>query len=190
MNRNYIIVGFCLVVGLPGLSMAQSIQPMDHAAQMTGQNPTQPQLPTEPGQSAFATIAEIVSLLRDDPETDWQQVDIDALRAHLVDMDAVTLKAGVESEERNGGAAFTVTSDDQRVTGSIRAMILAHVQTMSGTDGLTFEATEVPGGARLIATGADVALIRGLGFFGILSLGNHHPVHHLALARGVGAPHE
>jgi len=190
MNRNYMIAGFCLVFGLPGLAMAQSTQPMDHAAQMNEQKPKQRQMPTEPGQSAFATIAEIVSLLRNDPETDWQQVDIDALRAHLVDMDSVTLKAGVESEKVNGGAAFTVTSGDQRVTGSIRAMILAHVRTMSGTDGLTFGATEVPGGARLIVTGADVAVIRGLGFFGILSLGNHHPAHHLALARGAAPAHE
>ncbi len=184
------VAGFCLVFALPGLAMAQSAQPMDHAAQMAERKPKQQQMPTEPGQSAFATIAEIVRLLRNDPETDWQQVNIDALRAHLVDMDSVTLKAGVESEEVNGGAAFTVTSGDQRVTGSIRAMVLAHVRTMSGTDGLTFEATEVPGGARLIATGADVALIRGLGFFGILSLGNHHAVHHLALALGAMAPHE
>ncbi len=39
--------------------------------------------PSETGQSQFAAIAEIVTLLRDDPNTDWEQVDIKALRDHL-----------------------------------------------------------------------------------------------------------
>ena len=30
--------------------------------------------PSETGQSQFAAIAEIATLLRDDPDTDWEQV--------------------------------------------------------------------------------------------------------------------
>jgi len=59
--------------------------------------------PVEVGQSQFAAIAEIVALLRDDQDTDWAQVDIQALRDHLVDMDNVTTGASVEA---------TVGSDD------------------------------------------------------------------------------
>ncbi len=43
--------------------------------------------PKEPGQGAFATIAEIVALLTSDPKTDWSKVDIAGLREHLIDMD-------------------------------------------------------------------------------------------------------
>ena len=53
--------------------------------------------PKEPGQGAFAAIQEIVSLLVANPETDWSKVDIPALRAHLVDMNNVTLHARVEA---------------------------------------------------------------------------------------------
>ena len=51
--------------------------------------------PSETGQAQFAAIAEIVSLLRDDPNTDWEQVNIKALRDHLVDMDNLTTRASV-----------------------------------------------------------------------------------------------
>lgn len=40
--------------------------------------------PQETGQSAFAALAEIVTILQADPETDWERVDIDGLRRHLV----------------------------------------------------------------------------------------------------------
>ena len=46
---------------------------------------------TQPGQSAFAAIQEIVDILEADPKTDWSKVNIDALREHLVDMSNVTL---------------------------------------------------------------------------------------------------
>jgi hypothetical protein len=44
-------------------------------------------LPTQPGQSAFAAIQEIVAMLEADPKTDWSRVNIEALRQHLIDMD-------------------------------------------------------------------------------------------------------
>lgn len=53
--------------------------------------------PTEPGQGAFAAIAEIVALLSADTSTDWSRVDITALREHLVDMNQLTLNADVET---------------------------------------------------------------------------------------------
>ena len=66
------------------------------ASNAIAQHAHQFNLTSETGQSQFATIAAIVSLLRDDPETDWAQVDIKELREHLVDMDNVTTKASVE----------------------------------------------------------------------------------------------
>jgi len=143
--------------------------------------------PTEGGQAAFAAIQEIVSVLMADPGTDWSQVDIEALRQHLIDMDNVTLRAQVMAEEVDGGARFLVTSDDPAVTASIRRMTVAHVATMNGVEGWTLEAREIPGGAAMVATG-DAVTIRALGYIGLMTVGAHHQAHHLALARGM-QPH-
>jgi hypothetical protein len=155
---------------------------MDHSkmhGQMGGTSPT------EPGQAAFATIQEIVVLLESDPKTDWSKVNIDALREHLVDMDAVTLNAKVLAQPVDGGMTFTVTGEGS-VTDSIRRMLMAHSATMNGTDGWKYTAAEAPGGATLtvIVPAQDQEKLRGLGFFGILTVGMHHQEHHLMMARG------
>ncbi|WP_458878326.1 acetolactate decarboxylase [Arenibacterium sp. CAU 1754] len=143
----------------------------------------------EGGQSAFAAIQEITSLLMADPETDWARVDIEKLRQHLIDMDNVTLRATVITQEVNGGARFVVTSEDPAVIASIRAMVPAHAATMNGVQGWTLRAGEVAGGASLTVTGPDTTRIRALGFIGIMTVGMHHQAHHLALASGQN-PHE
>jgi len=66
------------------------------ASSAFAQHMHQSESPVEVGQSQFAAIAEIVKLLRDDQGTDWAQVDIKALRDHLVDMDNVTTGAWFE----------------------------------------------------------------------------------------------
>lgn len=141
------------------------------------------------GQSAFAAIQEITAALIANPKTDWTKVDIEALRRHLVDMDNVTLRADVASEDIDSGARFTVTSEDPAVQASIRTMVLAHVGTMNGVEGWEMQATEVERGATITVTGPDTPRIRGLGFIGLMTVGMHHQAHHLALASGQN-PHE
>ena len=160
---------------------AKAPAPMDHAAISAATPGT---MPTEAGQGAFATIAEIVAILTADPATDWAKVDIEALRQHLIDMDNVTLRAAVAVEEISGGARFVATSTDPAVTASIRRMVMAHAATMTGSGGGTMAAEETPDGAALIVTGADTDRIRALGFIGVMTVGMHHQAHHLALARG------
>ena len=140
--------------------------------------------PTEGGQSAFAAIAEIAQLLQADPNTDWDSVSIDTLRAHLVDMNAVTLWSDVATTPIDGGAVFEVTSLNAKTTGSIRRMLLAHSKSMSGAGGIDFESMVVDGGARMTVTGPNPAMIRGLGFFGVMTLGMQHQAHHMVLASG------
>ena len=53
---------------------------------------------SEPGQSLFAALREVVSELEARPETDWSQVNIDALRQHLVQMDLLFSGAEVSSD--------------------------------------------------------------------------------------------
>lgn len=144
--------------------------------------------PVQPGQSAFAAIQEIVEILRADPMTDWAQVDIDGLRAHLVDMDNVTLRAKVQRQPIKGGMAFLVSSEDPEIIASIQRMVVAHAQVMNGVDGLNMRASQRPYGAMLGVVG-DEDRIKGLGFFGLMATGMHHQAHHLAMARG-GHPHQ
>ncbi len=154
-----------------------------------------PAQPTRAGQEAFATIGEIVRILDADPRTDWSKVNIEALRQHLMDMDDVTMRADVRSESVEGGATFEVRGTG-RVRDAIRRMAMSHGATVSPADGFSWTSAESPEGARVVvrATNAtDIRManrIRALGFFGILTLGDHHTVHHLGIASGtMGAHH-
>ena len=146
--------------------------------------------PSETGQSQFAAIAEIVTLLRDDPNTDWAQVDIKALRDHLVDMDNVTTRASVERKVDGSSVMFMVTGDDV-VVASIRRMVLAHSPMLQGTSDWTVIAGDLGNGAwMLVQVGSDEDLnqVLGLGFFGLMTIGAHHQQHHLMIATG-RSPH-
>src|SRR4051794_31741847 len=50
-------------------------------------------VPTEVGQDIFAATQEIVRILEADPKTDWNKVNVAALREHLVDMNEIALRA-------------------------------------------------------------------------------------------------
>jgi hypothetical protein len=146
--------------------------------------------PNETGQSQFAAIAEIVTLLRGDPDTDWAEVDIKALRDHLVDMDNVTTRASVERTVEGLSVTFMVMGDDV-VASSIRRMVLAHSPMLQGSSDWTVTAKETESGASmLVQVGSDGELnqVLGLGFFGLMTIGAHHQMHHLMIATGQ-SPH-
>ena len=177
---------------MPAVACAQQAQTggMDHKTMMQhmqtmGAQAAGASVPTEPGQGAFAAIQEIVAILEADPDTDWSKVDIDALRAHLVDMNAVTLAADVKSEPVAGGTRFLVTGSGA-VRDSVRRMVKAHAAAMNEVDGWRFEASDIDGGASLTVwpPAKDAAKLRGLGFFGLMAQGMHHQQHHLMIARG------
>ena len=160
-------------------------QHMMQGRHMMGGQPPGSAAATQPGQGAFAAIQEIVEILMADPKTDWSKVNIDALRQHLIDMNNVTLAANVKNEPIDGGMRFDVTGEGP-VRNSIRRMTTAHAATMNGVDGWKFEAAEIEGGASLTvhAPAKDADKLRGLGFLGVLTLGMHHQIHHLMIARG------
>jgi hypothetical protein len=178
---------FVLAAGLLLLSGTARAQPHGQVHSPTMTHPTpHPAQPSEPGQSAFAAIQEIVAILEADPATDWAKVDIEALRQHLIDMNAVTLNAEVVAEPIDGGARFQVGGTD-RVRGSIRRMVMAHAATMNGVGGWMFKAEETSAGAVLTVTvsnPAEVAKVRALGFIGVLTHGMHHQAHHQMIASG------
>lgn len=157
---------------------------MQHSAMATDE------LPTEPGQSAFAAIQEIVAKLDADPATDWNKVNIEALRQHLIDMDFVTLRAAVKVEPLADGRRFIV-SGEGAVVSSIQRMLTGHAATMNGKDGWTFTAETNTIGATLLVTppkSIDIVKLDALGFIGIMTLGKHHQQHHWMVAKD-GEPH-
>lgn len=143
------------------------------------------QMPSQSGQSAFAAIQEIVGILEADPTTDWNKVNIEGLRQHLIDMDNVTLRAQVKSEPTPDGMKFIVSGEGP-VKEAVQRMIMAHAATMNGVGDWVFTGTETESGAILTvaAPAADTERLAGLGFIGVMAEGMHHQTHHLMIARG------
>lgn len=209
MPRPHLVLAVVLFLASPaGLAAQSSVDcskvsapddhtTMDHAAHLALMRScaAAAQLPTLPGQAAFGAIAEIVGILKADPTTDWSRVNLEALRQHLIDMDAVTMGAVVTQLSIPGGFEADVTGAG-RTTGAIRRMLASHTRMLSQGTLYRATATEIDSGVRLrvvAAEAGDTALvtrIRGLGFAGILTEGDHHVRHHLALARGDMAAHE
>jgi len=166
---------------------------MDHAAHAAMLKDCAP-LPTQPSQAAFASIGEIVRLLKADSKTDWSRVNIEALRQHLIDMDEVIMRSRATQRSVAGGVDITV-SGTGRTAAAIKRMVVSHAHALGETPDYVATAQETPDGARLTVTAKDprntqvVARIRGLGFAGLMTEGDHHAVHHLAIARGESAPH-
>lgn len=160
----------------------------------TAAAPGQGTVPTQSGQAAYGAIAEIVAILEADSTTDWTRVNIEALRQHLMDMNAVTLGAVVTGTAVPGGMRFDVTGAPD-VVASLRRMARAHTPMLDGLPEYVAASEDTPRGARMTVRAENeadarvAAKIRGLGFIGLLTLGAHHAPHHLALASGTGAAH-
>lgn len=143
-------------------------------------------MPTEPGQGAFATIQEIVSILTNDYATDWDKVDINALREHLIDMDEVALRANATTRVYDDKIVFIVTGTG-RTLKAIQAMVPAHSMVLSRTTAWDIKSELTETGAIMTVTAdkpAALKVVKALGFFGVMATGAHHQAHHLAMARG------
>lgn len=177
---------------LATMSCVSIAQTMDHSKMKHGTGSVMEMtsgVPTEPGQSAFAAIQEIVVLLEADPTTDWSKVNLEALRKHLIDMNNVTLGADVKTVCTGKDVTFTVSGEGS-VRGSIRRMLKAHADTMQGIDGWGYAAEMTDTGATLKVTPPDEATatrLAGLGFIGVIARGMHHQEHHFMIAKGMGS---
>ena len=177
---------------LPALALVALFAAPLHA-QMTMMEHDGP-LPKQPAQSAYAAIAEIVRILKADSTTDWSKVNLEALRQHFIDMDAVTMRSVVSQKPVPGGVTMMVTGD-AKVAASIKRMVTSHAGMLDMD--AQYHATVVPiaNGVQFTVTARDstnarlIAMIRGEGFAGLLTEGDHHARHHLALARGDAMAH-
>jgi len=161
---------------------------------VTANHPVCAQQPTQAGQAAFGAISEVVRTLKADPSTDWSKVNVEALRQHLIDMDDVTLHAMVSQRNVPGGAELTVTGAG-RTGDAIKRMALNHTRMLDQESEYHATAEERSDGAIITVVAKDlndtrlIAQIRGLGFAGLITEGDHHAAHHLAIARGDSDPH-
>ena len=143
-------------------------------------------IPTLSGQDAFAAVQEVVRILLADPNTDWSKVNLDRLREHLIDMDEVTLRAAAAVQPVDGGIQANVTGEG-RTLDAIKRMVPDHAQEINGQNGWQARTEALPNGVTLYVTSSDpkqVAIIRGLGFIGVMASGTHHQMHHLMMAKG------
>jgi len=180
------------------VTAAGSHAAMDHAAHMAAIEACEKArsaLPTEAGQPVFAAIAEIVRILDADPTTDWTKVNLEALRQHLLDMDAVVMRAHVVQQAVEGGFTADVTGTSATI-GAIQRMVVDHSRMMDQSPTYSAKTERLTTGIRLTVTvkgssdAKAVARIRGLGVAGFLTEGSHHVRHHLALARGNMSAHQ
>lgn len=166
---------------------------MDHSTHMAGQPQVSPSAsgPTlaEPGQGAFAALSEIVRVLEADPATNWETVNIAALRNHLIDMDRLVRDAEAEVRALPDGIRATVTGDPPTLA-AVKRMVPAHAEELATDDRWRVEARINDDDVVLTVTSDDpatIARIRGLGFFGLMASQDHHREHHMAFA--LGGPH-
>ncbi|WP_370313075.1 hypothetical protein [Sagittula sp.] len=140
--------------------------------------------PKEAGQGGFAALAEITDLLRADPTTDWSQVNLGRLRLHLQDMDQLVTELQVSETDVPEGLQMTIDLAGP-AAGAARRMVPAHGPVLAAETGWNSDVTVGEDSIVWAVTDAAAAdQIRGLGFFGLMATGNHHPAHHLAIARG------
>jgi hypothetical protein len=156
--------------------------------------PSNGPLPKQPAQSAYAAIGEIVRILKADSTTDWSKVDLEAVRQHMIDMDEVTMLAVVSQKPVPGGVTMMVTGD-AKVAAAITRMLTSHAGMLDQDPQYHATVAPITGGVRFTVTARDssnaklVAMIRGMGFAGLLTEGDHHAMHHMALARGDAMAH-
>lgn len=159
---------------------------MDHTADHSMQMPNGITL-SEPGQGAFAALSEVVSALRNAPETDWSRVDIAALRDHLVDMDMLVTHAVVDASSVDGGVAIRIDLAGQG-GGAASRMVPAHAPVLAMETGWNSHVTKADDHLIWTVTSTENARqIRALGFFGLMAVGDHHRDHHLKMAVGIDA---
>ncbi|HIM95015.1 MAG TPA: hypothetical protein EYM53_00155 [Gammaproteobacteria bacterium] len=175
------------IIAMPMASAHMHHTNMNHAAMM-GHNtaPTQVVL-TESGTDPFATLQEVIAVLESNPSTNWEKVNIEALRLHLVEMQDMTINVDVKQQHIDDGFQAVVTPTTNRVVKSLTRVLSGHPAQMKAETGWDMQVSDNNGVFTLTVTtdnAKDVAKIRGLGYIGVMAYGNHHQPHHWAIASG------
>lgn len=149
---------------------------------------------TEPGNDAFAAIQEVVVKLMADPDTDWSKVNLEALRQHLIDMNNFTYHVAVlDKKDIETGVEFRIKANNKAVHSSLQRMFSAHPAMLKQESGWNMSVTENNNKTFTVQVNTqnpeEVAMIRGLGYIGIIAYGQHHQQHHWMMASGKNPHH-
>ena len=143
---------------------------------------------TEPGNDIFGTIQEVVQKLEANPDTDWSQVNLEALRQHLLDMKAFTEEVDVVSKrEIENGIEITVRPNTERAVQALDRLFKMHPAMVKKEKRWDMQANKSEGDWIITCTtdaASEVAKIRALGYIGLLAEGAHHQRHHWMIATG------
>ena len=99
------------------------------------------------------------------------------------------MRAVVAQKNVPGGVELDATGTG-RTADAIKRMVVNHSRMLDMEGEYHASAVQTANGARITVTAKNpgdaraVARIRGLGFAGLMTEGDHHAAHHLALARG------
>lgn len=143
---------------------------------------------TKPGNDIFGTIQEVVQKLEASSNTDWSQVDLEALRQHLLDMKAFTEEVEVLSTDQiEKGTKITVRPRSERAVQALKKLFQMHPTMLKKEKGWNMNA--IQNGDHWIITcttsnESEVEKIRALGYIGLLAEGAHHQLHHWMIATG------
>ena len=143
--------------------------------------------PTEVGESAFAALAEIVGMLRQNPHTDWSSVDIPTLQRHLVDMELLATQSVAEQFVLDGVVEFSATGTPD-VIEALHRMVPAHAPFLDAETGWITDVERYEAGV-IVRVKGEEQMIKALGFHGLMTIGAHHQEHHLGIATGTMTHH-
>lgn len=142
---------------------------------------------TESGTDPFATVQEIIAQLEANPNTNWEKVNIEALRLHLVQMQDMIMNVKVSQQSIKNGFQAVVVPTTDRALKSMISVLSAHPAQLRAETGWDMQVSRDNKVFTLTVTVNNpkkVSKIRGLGYVGIMAYGRHHPAHHWAIASG------
>jgi len=148
---------------------------------------------TESGTDMFATIQEVIQKLSADPKTDWSKVNLEALRQHLRDMFEFSYNVDVLSQQAiERGVKIRVKPVTVRAEKALDKVLSAHPMMLKMETGWAMQSTKMKEEYEIIVTTTtptEIDKIRGLGYIGLLAIGNHHQPHHWSMAKGQNPHH-
>ena len=143
---------------------------------------------TSPGNDAFGAIQEVIRQLDADSKTDWSKVNLEALRQHLVDMQNFTINVEVLSQRPiENGFEAVIRPTTKMSEASLDRILAVHPLQMKKEAGWEMQVSRKGDVFTLkVTTGnpAEIGRLRGLGYIGIMAVGEHHQVHHWGMAKG------
>ncbi len=141
-----------------------------------------------PGNQIFGAIQETITALEKNPSTDWEQVNLEALRQHLLDMKAFTEEVEVlEKQPIEQGVELRVRPFTERGGTALERVLSMHPMMLNNEKGWTMESEQNNGVWTITCTtpnSEEVPKVRALGYIGLLAAGAHHQHHHWMIATG------